>query len=179
VAGRSSSGARRSRSACERRCGRSRWNCANDCTNPSRKPGRGCYSVLKGHLNYFAVSGNDPSLWWFFNQVKWHWLRSLRRRSQRAYLNWERYIRLINRFLPPIRWITRGWSENPLDCVTVPGREEITDLPTAFVQRRRRGHAADLAGLLGARKETMMPKPRLIPLNSWSQVRSMSGRRHR
>ncbi|WP_119302021.1 hypothetical protein [Dongia deserti] len=61
------------------------------------------YSVLKGHLNYFAVSGNDPSLWWFFNQVKWHWLRSLRRRSQRAYINWERYIRLVDRFLPPIR----------------------------------------------------------------------------
>jgi RNA-directed DNA polymerase len=86
--------------------------------DPIAKTGAWVYSVLKGHLNYFAVSGNDPSLWWFFNQVKWHWLRSLRRRSQRAYLNWERYIRLINRFLPPIRWITRGWSENPLDCVT-------------------------------------------------------------
>ena len=48
---------------------------------------------------YFAVSGNDPSLW-FFNQVKWHWLRSLRRRSQRAFINWERNTRLVARFLP-------------------------------------------------------------------------------
>jgi hypothetical protein len=78
--------------------------------DPTAKTGAWVYSVLKGHLNYFAVSGNDPSLWWFFTQVKWHWLRSLRRRSQRAYINWERYIRLIDRFLPPIRIL------HPLPC---------------------------------------------------------------
>jgi len=38
--------------------------------------------MLKGHLNYFAVSGNHPSLWWFFNKVKRLWLASLKRRSQ-------------------------------------------------------------------------------------------------
>jgi RNA-directed DNA polymerase len=78
--------------------------------DPIAKTGAWVYSVLKGHLNYFAVSGNDPSLWWFFTQVKWHWLRALRRRSQRAYINWERYIRLIDRFLPPIRIL------HPLPC---------------------------------------------------------------
>ena len=26
--------------------------------------------MLQGQLNYFAVSGNDPSLWWYFNKVK-------------------------------------------------------------------------------------------------------------
>jgi hypothetical protein len=78
--------------------------------DPIAKTGAWVYSVLKGHLNYFAVSGDDPSLWWFFTQVKWHWLRALRRRSQRAYINWERYIRLIDRFLPPIRIL------HPLPC---------------------------------------------------------------
>src|SRR5580693_5324620 len=34
----------------------------------------------------------------------------------------------------------------------IPGREEITDLSTAFVHRRRRRDAADLPNLLGARK---------------------------
>ena len=29
--------------------------------------------MLQGHLNYFAVSGNHPSLWWFFNQLKRLW----------------------------------------------------------------------------------------------------------
>jgi hypothetical protein len=26
--------------------------------------------MLQGHLNYFAVSGNHPSPWWFVNTVK-------------------------------------------------------------------------------------------------------------
>jgi hypothetical protein len=59
--------------------------------------------LLKGHLNYFAVSGNSPSLWWFFNEVRWLWLRSLRRRSQKAFLNWEKFIRLTGRFFPPVK----------------------------------------------------------------------------
>jgi group II intron reverse transcriptase/maturase len=66
--------------------------------------------VLTGHLNYYAVSGNDPSLWWFFTQVRWYWLRALRRRSQRAFLSWEKFTRLTNRFFPPIRIL------HPLPC---------------------------------------------------------------
>ena len=59
--------------------------------------------LLKGHLNYFAVPGNGQSIWWFFNEVRWRWLRSLRRRSQKAYLNWEKFVRLTDRFFPPIK----------------------------------------------------------------------------
>ena len=58
--------------------------------------------MLKGHLNYFAVSGNHPSLWWFFNKVKRLWLGSLKRRSQTARLSWERFIQFVARFFPPI-----------------------------------------------------------------------------
>ena len=71
--------------------------------DPIKTTGAWIARVLKGHLNYFAVSGNDPSLWWFFNQVRWYWLRSLRRRSQKAFMNWEKYTRLVDRFFPPIR----------------------------------------------------------------------------
>ncbi len=35
---------------------------------PVRRGYPGLNKVLVGHLNHFAVSGNDPSLWWFFNQ---------------------------------------------------------------------------------------------------------------
>jgi RNA-directed DNA polymerase len=59
--------------------------------------------MLQGHLNYFAVSGNHPSLWWFFNKVKRLWLMSLRRRSQKARLSWEKFIRLVARFFAPIK----------------------------------------------------------------------------
>jgi len=59
--------------------------------------------MLQGHLNYFAVSGNHPSLWWYCNQVRWLWLKTLRRRSQKANLSWERFIRPVDRFFPPIK----------------------------------------------------------------------------
>jgi hypothetical protein len=54
--------------------------------NPIAKTGAWVKQMLQGHLNYFAVSGNDKSLWWFFNEVRWLWLKSLRRRSQKASL---------------------------------------------------------------------------------------------
>ena len=71
--------------------------------DPIAKTGAWVKQMLQGHLNYFAVSGNDPSLWWFFNEVKKRWLRSLRRRSQKAFLTWEKFMQLAGRFFPPIR----------------------------------------------------------------------------
>ena len=59
--------------------------------------------VLQGYLNYFAVSGNLRSLYVFFTQVRWYWLRALRRRSQKAYLSWKAFECGTNRFFPPIR----------------------------------------------------------------------------
>ena len=53
---------------------------------------------------------NHPSLWWFFNKVKRLRLTSLKRRSQRASLNWERFIQFVDRFFPPIRTL------HPLPC---------------------------------------------------------------
>src|ERR1700736_5718924 len=78
--------------------------------DPIAKTGAWVKQMLKGHLNYFAVSGNHPSLWWFFNKVKRLWLAALKRRSQTARLSWERFIRLVARFFPPIRTL------HPLPC---------------------------------------------------------------
>jgi hypothetical protein len=78
--------------------------------DPIAKTGAWMNQMLKGHLNYFAVSGNDPSLWWFFNEVRWLWLKSLKRRSQNARLSWAKFIRLVERFFPPIRVL------HPMPC---------------------------------------------------------------
>ena len=59
--------------------------------------------ALQGHLNYFAVPGNDPSIWAFFNEVRRHWMRALRRRSQRAFISWEQFVRRTDRFFPRVR----------------------------------------------------------------------------
>ena len=63
--------------------------------DPIAKTGEWVKQMLQGHLNYYAVSGNHPSMWWFCNQVRWRWLKTLKRRSQKAYLSWERFLRLV------------------------------------------------------------------------------------
>jgi RNA-directed DNA polymerase len=78
--------------------------------DPIAKTGAWVEQMLNGHLNYYAVSGNHPSLWWFLNKVKRLWLASLKRRSQTARLSWERFIRLVARFFPPIKTL------HPLPC---------------------------------------------------------------
>jgi len=70
---------------------------------PVQETGEWLKRVLQGHLNYYAVSGNGSSLNYFFGHVKWYWLRSLRRRSQRHRMPWERSKILLKRFFPPVR----------------------------------------------------------------------------
>jgi hypothetical protein len=64
--------------------------------DPIAKTGTWVKQMLKGHLNYFAVSGNHPSLWWFFNKVKQLWLASLKRRSQTPQLGVRRALLSAN-----------------------------------------------------------------------------------
>jgi RNA-directed DNA polymerase len=71
--------------------------------DPVVKTGTWVKQMLQGHLAYFAVPGNDPSLWWYFNEVRWRWLKSLKRRSQKAFLNWDDFTKLTDRFFPSIR----------------------------------------------------------------------------
>ena len=56
--------------------------------------------MMKGYFAYFAVPTNTYLLSAFRYHTSIIWFRSLRRRSQRHRLTWERMIRLIKRFLP-------------------------------------------------------------------------------
>ena len=71
--------------------------------DPIAKTGAWLNQMLKGYLNYYAVSGNSPSLWWYFNEVRWRWIKSLKRRSQRAFMSWEKFTSSTDRFFPSIR----------------------------------------------------------------------------
>ena len=70
---------------------------------PVPEQGRWLASVVRGHLAYYAVPGNGRAANAFRIQVSRHWLRALRRRSQRHRLTWERMNRLSARWLPPVR----------------------------------------------------------------------------
>jgi hypothetical protein len=52
--------------------------------------GRYLRLVVNGFYNYFAVPTNFRALNSFYYHVIWHWLRRLRRRSQRHRLTWRR-----------------------------------------------------------------------------------------
>lgn len=56
--------------------------------------------VVQGHLNYFAVPGNSRRLASFVYQVSRYWLRSLRRRSQRSRMTFERFNSIARLFIP-------------------------------------------------------------------------------
>jgi group II intron reverse transcriptase/maturase len=59
--------------------------------------------VLLGHYRYYGVPGNGRKLGAFYYQVCRLWLRTLRKRSQRHRLTWERMRRLIRHWLPSPR----------------------------------------------------------------------------
>jgi group II intron reverse transcriptase/maturase len=50
---------------------------------------------LRGHFNYFGVSGNYHSLSLLVEATRRAWYKWLRRRSQRTRLNWERFADLL------------------------------------------------------------------------------------
>jgi hypothetical protein len=57
-------------------------------------------AVLRGHYAYYAVPGNSDAVSGFRFHVIGLWRKRLRRRSQRARLNWARMKRIADRCLP-------------------------------------------------------------------------------
>jgi group II intron reverse transcriptase/maturase len=84
---------------------------------PIPEQGRWLARVLQGHYNYYAVPDNIEALRAFREGIVRHWLRSLRRRSQRHRLAWERMRRLADRWLPRPR-ILHPWPEQRFAAIT-------------------------------------------------------------
>jgi group II intron reverse transcriptase/maturase len=68
---------------------------------PIPEQGRYVRAVVQGHVNYFGVPFNSPSIHAFRHQVIRRWHQWLNRRSQRASVTWERMKRLTARWVPP------------------------------------------------------------------------------
>jgi RNA-directed DNA polymerase len=67
---------------------------------PVPEQGKRLQAVVRGHIRYYGVPGNQPALAIFRFRVGWLWHRSLSRRSQNGRVLWERMRRLITRWLP-------------------------------------------------------------------------------
>ena len=68
-------------------------------------PKQGAYlrSVLIGHMRYYAVPMNNRAMNAFRQSVQWLWWKTLKRRSQKHNLSWQRMEYLSNKWLPPVR----------------------------------------------------------------------------
>ncbi|HEY2200731.1 MAG TPA: group II intron maturase-specific domain-containing protein [Solirubrobacteraceae bacterium] len=77
---------------------------------PISEQARWLASVLRGHCNYYAVPDNYEAISAFRQLIIRHWLKALRRRSQRHRLTWQRMYRLAERWLPTVR-ILHPWPE--------------------------------------------------------------------
>jgi len=77
---------------------------------PIPEQGQWLGSVVRGHLNYYAVPGNIKAVNAYRFQAVRHWYQTLRRRSQRSSLDWERMARLAQRWLPSAR-IVHPWPD--------------------------------------------------------------------
>jgi group II intron reverse transcriptase/maturase len=67
---------------------------------PIPDQGRWLASVVRGHMAYYAVPGNIWAVEAFREQVTRYWYKTLRRRSQKTRINWDRMDRIANRWLP-------------------------------------------------------------------------------
>ena len=59
--------------------------------------------VVEGYFRYYAVPTNLKRLSGFRAEVCRTWIRTLRRRSQRPKMNWDRFNRNIDQYIPRVR----------------------------------------------------------------------------
>ena len=81
------------------------------------------HSVVAGYFNYHAIPGNQQALSGFLRAIRRHWIRALRRRSQKHRMTWERFYRLTDRWLPKPR-VLHPWPWDRL-IVTTQGRSPV------------------------------------------------------
>ena len=82
---------------------------------PIPAQGKWLCSVVSGYFNYHAVPTNAHALHVFRHHVTDIWRRTLRRRSQKDRMTWERMTQLVDDWLPkPI--ILHPW---PSECFAV------------------------------------------------------------
>jgi len=63
---------------------------------------------LRGHYQYYGVTGNWRCLAAFLDAVERVWRKWLDRRSQRRHMPWRRFQRLLSRYGLPPPWLYRS-----------------------------------------------------------------------
>src|SRR6185503_4731471 len=96
------------RKTASRRFGRALKRVVEWCRHNRHRPLREQHKMLaakvRGHYNYFGITGNGRALTRFFFEVIRGWRRWLDRRSSKARMNWTRFTPILANYpLPPPR----------------------------------------------------------------------------
>jgi RNA-directed DNA polymerase len=79
--------------------------------------GKWLASIIRGHMQYYAVPLNFEAIKAFHNQVICLWRRGLSRRSHKGHVTWPRMHRIARCFLPRPR-IVHPWPDQRLCLLT-------------------------------------------------------------
>jgi group II intron reverse transcriptase/maturase len=90
---------------------------------PIAKQAKWLRSVVRGYFQYHAIPGNWKALGAFRTQVTRMWYRTLRRRSHKSRINWDRMTKIARAVLPPAR-ILHPWPEQRYDAM-IRGRSPV------------------------------------------------------
>lgn len=85
--------------------------------DPVPEVGRWLAAVVRGHVNYYGVPDNSQCIRQFRMKIGWLWFRSLRRRSNKSTLDWNRMERLMNTWIP-FAHIQHPYPEQRLCVIT-------------------------------------------------------------
>ena len=96
---------------------------------PIPEQGRWLAQVVRGFFAYHAVPTNFPALSAFHHHIKRLWMRTLRRRSQKARTTWERIKNIASDYLPQPK-ILHPWPQQRF-AVTHPRWEPRAGIPLA------------------------------------------------
>src|SRR5260370_6381644 len=104
-------------------------------TSP-RETGKWLAQVVAGYFQYHAIPGNWDRLKAYRNDVLRMWFQTLRRRSQRSRLSWDRFREGHGSLLPPVQ-ITQPYPAVPFDAKYAPiqgwtASRSTTQTPPAF-----------------------------------------------
>jgi len=69
--------------------------------HPVPEVGRWLGAVVRGHMQYYGVTGNSRTIQTFRYRVIWLWRRTASRRSQTGHVTWGQVNRWAEAWLPP------------------------------------------------------------------------------
>jgi group II intron reverse transcriptase/maturase len=84
---------------------------------PLNAQGEWLAAVLRGHYRYYGVPTNIRAMAQFRTELARNWFRSLRRRSHKRRLTWDRMGKHVNRWLPAAH-ICHPWPSERFDVRT-------------------------------------------------------------